>query len=196
MTTATQQQAEAGVRYDHYDEMWDGVLVMSPIPGWEHQVLVEDLVLALGAVVRVPRLGHVLPGVNVSDVEAGWRQNYRVPDVAVYLDGNPAVYHEAHVQGGPDLAVEIVSLGEDPHAKLGFYAAVGTREVLIVNRLAGYELGLFRLIDGVLTPAGTATPGVGVLVSQAVGVTFALEPAGPRPAIVVTHPATGRTWRA
>lgn len=182
-------------RDDRYDEVWEGVLVMSPAPNMDHQDIQAILVGALVALIRLPGLGRVYGGLNVSDRAKDWRGNYRVPDVGVYLAGNPAVRHKSHMQGGPDFAVEVVSDDEDAHAKLGFYAAVGTRELLVVHRSVA-ALELFRLDAGTLALAGSAAPGVGVAEAQTVGLNFALEAGDERPAVVVTHPATGQVWRA
>lgn len=62
--------------------------------------------------------------------------------------------------GGPDLAVEIISEGEDPHAKFAFYAAVNTREVLVVER-DPWAAELFTLLDGQLVSAGRSDVGNG-----------------------------------
>ena len=39
------------------------------------------------AVVDAGGLGEAFPGVNVSDRSDDWTQNYREPDVAVFLEG-------------------------------------------------------------------------------------------------------------
>lgn len=183
---------ERGTRVGRYDEVWNGVLKMSPGPGWDHQAIVHNLEIALHGVVQAPGLGRVFPGLNVSPFGGDWEQDFRISDICVYLAGNPAVFHEAHVQGGPDLVVEIVSPGQNPHDKVEFYAAVGTRELLIVDRRRGWAFELLRLDGGVLTPAGRAEPGVGAVTSESVGLTFRLEPAEPRPAIVAGDAAGGR----
>lgn len=198
-TTITAERQAAALpcaRDDYFDEVWDGVLKMSPAPNWEHQDLSAGLTAAFRIVVWEPGLGRVLPAVNVSPLADDWPTNYRIPDLSVYLAGNPAVFHEAHIQGGPDLIIEIVSAGEDAHAKLAFYASIGTGELLIVRRGDDWSLELFRLENRVLTLAETATPGAGAAASRSAGVTFALEPGTPRPAVVVAHPASGRAWRA
>ncbi len=98
--------------------------------------------------------------------------------------------------GGPDFVAEIVSPGETPCAKLGFYESIGTREVLIVHRQP-WKLELFGLTDGKLKSVGSSvltTPDV--CTSAALGLTFGLVTSGTRPKVVVTHPATGRTRSA
>ena len=120
--------------------------------------------------------------------------NYRNPDVVVFLSGTAAVDHGTHYLGGPDFVVEVISPGEPPTAKFAFYAAVGTKEVLVVHR-DPWRLELFALQDGRLELGGSsdlATPAV--VASAALGLTFQLVPGPARPLIAVTHPATGRAW--
>src|SRR5262245_28711211 len=76
----------------------------------------------------------VYAGVNISDREVNWTDNYRFPDVAVFEAGNRAKNCGSHFCGGPDLAIEIVSHGDRSRQKLGFYAQVGVRELWIVDR--------------------------------------------------------------
>ena len=105
-TTVTEPQAQAEVawRDDSRDEMWHGRLVMSPqrkhgtppLPGRNH-----------GGGCSPPSRGRPGVGVytdyNLSDRVEGWAKNFRLPDVGVYLAGNPAIDHGTHMQGGPDL---------------------------------------------------------------------------------------------
>ena len=92
--------------------------------------------------------------------------------------------------------VEIISDGERPDAKFGFYAAVNTREVLIVNRDPWY-VELFQLHGGRLTSAGrsdAANPAA--VASSVLPLTFRLGE-GPRRLVVeVTHTTTGQNWNA
>ena len=178
------------------DEVWDGVVVMPPLPNNEHQDIVMDLCHAFRSVVDRDGGDRVHPGANVSDRDADWLTNYREPDAVVYLASNPALDRNTHWIGGPDLAVEIVSPGEDPRAKFAFYAGINTREVLIVDR-DPWALELYRLTAGVLQLAGRsdlANPAV--LASGVLPLTFQLQPGAPRPVIHLTHTATGQTWTA
>ena len=94
---------------DGYDEVWEGVHMMAPLPNNEHQLLVGRLTRVLDEIVTDRTLGQVLPGVNVSDRSVGWEHNYRVPDVAVFLNDTRAVNRACFWQGGPDFVIEIVS---------------------------------------------------------------------------------------
>jgi hypothetical protein len=88
--------------HDRYDEVWNGVYIMSPIPNDEHQQLVSHMTYIMEDVIGLPGLGDVRPGINLSDRVKGWKKNYRVPDVVVFLKGGIAVNHGTHWCGGPD----------------------------------------------------------------------------------------------
>lgn len=196
MMEAEVRQLRVGRDDARQEECWEGVTVMSPLPNNEHQNLVTRLLRALIEVVEDTGLGTAFPDVNISDRADAWTHNYRNPDAAIYLHTNPAVDRGTFWQGGPDFLVEIVSPGEPAHAKLGFYAQVNTREVLIVHR-DPWALELFTLQGGQLVPAGrsdVADPGV--LLSGAVGLAFRLVEGPRRPQIEMTHPPTGRVWLA
>ncbi|MGO9918852.1 MAG: Uma2 family endonuclease, partial [Isosphaeraceae bacterium] len=117
---------------DRYDEVWDGVYVMSPLADNEHQQLGFDLAWAIkmGLGQRI----RIFPGCNVSSRSQRWKRNYRCPDVAVFLPDNPAEDRKTHWFGGPDFAVEIQSPFDRSREKFGFYAKVGVRELMFVAR--------------------------------------------------------------
>lgn len=179
-----------------YDEVWEGVLVAAPVPNNDHRWIVMNISYAFMSVVN-PLIGdRVLPGTNVSDRDADWKSNYREPDIVVYLAGNPAKNSITHWVGGPDLAVEIVSPGEDPHAKLEFYAKVNTREVLIVDR-DPWSLELLQLQGGKLVLAGKSqVEKPDLLMSGVLPLMFELLAGTPRPMIVMTQTKTKQTWTA
>jgi len=180
--------------YERYTETWDGVDIVPPLPNNEHQVIQSRLLAPLCAVVDDPRLGETTAGVNITDRHVNWTSNFRGPDVVVYLLTNPATNHGTHWEGGPDFLVEIISEGEDPHAKFDFYAGVNTREVLIVER-DPWAVELFQLSGGRLVSVGRSDVANGlVLPSGVVPLTFRLVAGTPRPRIEVTHAATGRQW--
>lgn len=185
-----------GTDGDKWTEVWDGMIVMPTLPNDEHQEVQGRLMLPLLLLLEMTGLGKVRAGVNVTDRHPDWTDNYRGPDLVVYLAGNPAVNHGSHWLGGPDLAVEIISPGEDPAGKLDFYAGVNTREVLVIDRYP-WALELYQLRGGELVSAGRsdlAAPAV--LASGVLPLAFALRDAQPRPVVDVTHTATGQTWAA
>jgi Uma2 family endonuclease len=178
------------------DEVWEGVLVVPPLANNEHQRIVMDLCYAFASVVNRSARNHVLPGANVSDRDAGWKENYREPDVVVYLATNPAKDSNTHWVGGPDVAVEITSPGEDPRLKLDFYAKINTRELLIVDRYP-WAVELYQLQSGKLVSVGKSdltTPTV--LTSGALPLTFQLQTGTLRPTIHIIHTVSGQTWTA
>ena len=141
---------------DRWDEVWDGVYILMPNPNIEHQEIATRFAMALGPVIEWPGLGSVFQGVNVSDRADDWTKNYRCPDVAVYLAGNPASARESHWLGGPDFAIEIISPYDRSREKLDFYASVGVRELLLIDR-DPWTLELFHLHDGKMTLTGTSS---------------------------------------
>jgi Uma2 family endonuclease len=173
---------------DKYDEVWNGVYVMSPLADDEHQDLVGGLCAILRAVIQLTGLGAVRPGVNVSDREA-WKKNFRIPDVAVFLQGTKAENRGLFWLGGPDFAIEITSKGDRTRKKLSFYASVGVRELLVVHRRP-WKLSLFRFHDGQLRCVGTSTiEQSDPLRSEIVPLTFRLFPGETRPQIEVRQSA-------
>ena len=180
--------------HDRFDEVWNGVYVMSPIANNNHQWIASKLTIilyqALGAIAEQ----RIFAGTNISDQPEDWTKNYRVPDVAVFLPGNPAEDRDTHWFGGPDFAVEIISKGDRSRLKFDFYAKVGVRELLLVNRYP-WRLDLYRN-DGVeLRPAGSLVPGdSGRILSQVLPVSFRLIEPVEKPKIEVTQTVDGRVW--
>ena len=181
---------------DRWDEVWEGVLVVPPSPNTEHFRLVSRLNSAFSAVIDWDRGDQAAPGGNVSDREQDWTKNYRVPDALVYLMGSAAVDRNTHWVGGPDFVVEIISPGEAPHKKFDFYAKIGTRELLIVDR-DPWQLELYQLKKSQLHLAGCSDlSNRSVLASTVLPLTFQLLQASPRPIIHIAHTSDGRTWTA
>lgn len=177
---------------DRFDEVWDGVYMMCPWPHDDHQEIVGFLQTVLGMLFQLTGHGEVRPGINLSDRPEDWTKNFRVPDVAVFFKTGTGVCHGAFWTGGPDFAVEIVSEGEDPEAKFGFYGGLGTRELLLVHRdpwrleLYAPEPGGMRLLQS----ADVNQPGI---LSKSVDLTFSLRGSEEDPQLVVEHP-DGRNW--
>ncbi len=180
---------------NQYDEVWEGIYIVTPLPNDEHQGIVSALDSILYQIIAGERLGNVRPGVNISDRDEGWEKNYREPDVAVFLNDGRAINHGTHWQGAADFLVEIISPGERTREKIPFYSSIGVVELLIVDR-DPWTLELYRHQDGQLTKIGQSTLAASdVLSSQTVGLTFQLLSGESRPQIQVTHPASGRQWQ-
>lgn len=186
------QRQAAGA--DRWDEVWEWVYVLMPLPNDEHQGLVAQLTTVLTLGVEWQHLGLVRPGVNVSDRIADWKDNYRCPDVVVYLNGRAAENHDTFWFGGPDFAVEVVSPNDRSREKLAFYASVGTRELLIIDR-DPWSLGLFRLKDGALESVGRSTVEASTLLrSEIVPPSFRLVATDGRRQIEVRHHDERQSW--
>ncbi len=142
---------------DRFDEVWEGVYVMSPMANNEHQALATQLSAAICTVVDWRDLGLTLNGANVSDSRDNWNHNYRIPDVLVFLNDSAAIDCGTHWFGGPDFAIEIVSPGDRTLEKLDFYAKIGTRELLVIDRHP-WQLTLYRLTNSRLAPVAISDP--------------------------------------
>ena len=118
---------------DRWDEMWDGVLHMAPAPSLEHQRMLRELVAFLTYFCRRTGLGTIYPEINVFEHLA--EENYRIPDVVFVATGREAILVEDGIRGGgPDAVIELRSPGDETYEKLPFYARIGVREVVIVDR--------------------------------------------------------------
>jgi Uma2 family endonuclease len=184
-------EAKTGRRFD---EVWDGVNYIMPEPDNEHYDLSAFFVWAFRSVFDPAHGDRVGGPANVSDRRRDWKRNYRVPDFSVFLAGNPAEDRGSHWFGGPDLALEIVSPEDRSREKLEFYARVGTREVLVLDRNP-WGLELYQLRRGRMKLKGTIAPGDGaVLASAVVPMTFQLVRGRPRPKVKIVHAGTGQEW--
>ena len=135
---------------DRYDEMWEGVLHMVPAPHDEHQRLQDDLLVFLKPLLQRAKRGTLRSNLNVFD-EASPVENYRIPDLTFVLDGHEARLAKDGVRGGgPDAVFEIRSPGDESYEKLPFYAKLGVREVVIVDRDTK-RVEVFALGEGTYT---------------------------------------------
>jgi Uma2 family endonuclease len=119
---------------DRYDEVWDGVYIISPARNIEDQSLASEIGAIIKTQVDWNDRGLTLVGANVSNDDQDWTKNYRVPDILVFKKNTLAINRSTHWLGGPELTIEIVSKGDKTLEKLGFYASVGTEELLVVDR--------------------------------------------------------------
>lgn len=158
---------------DRYDEMWDGVLHMTPAPSFEHQRVLDRMIEFLGPCVRESGRGTLVSGINVFRADT----NYRIPDLTFVAAGREHVLAPDGVRGeGPDAVIEIRSPEDETYDKLPFYAATGIREVIVCDRDTK-RTELFRL-------AGSQYVAVqqdvgGWLVSEVLGVRFGRVEARP-----------------
>ena len=195
MNLANRVQAEREMTDGaQHDEVWDEEYVMSPLPNNEHLTISAELWLVFRTILGSAETGIAYNGLNVSDCEAGWERNYREPDVAVILEPARAKDCGTHWCGGPDLVVEILSPNDRAREKLGFYAALGVRETLIIDRHP-WALELYRLDEGELKLVGFSTPAQSdVLTSSVLPVTFRMVAASKRPAVEIANCDRSQTW--
>jgi Uma2 family endonuclease len=187
---AEREGTELGKR----DEVWDGVYIVSPLPNNQHQIIAQFLWQAFQAVVAETGEGIAINGANVSDREEGWTHNFREPDVVVVLNSNPAKDCETHWCGGPDFLVEILSPNDMAREKRGFYAKIGVRELLIVDR-DPWAFELYRLDAGELKLVGRSSlEEPSLLTSSVLHLTFRLIPGKERPMIEVSKTDGSQTW--
>jgi Uma2 family endonuclease len=118
---------------DRYDEMWEGVLHMPPMPNRFHQDLNWALETFLRLVWMPTREARVHHDVNVTPAD-GWPNNYRAPDLVILLPERFAIDHNEYFEGGPNVVVEIHSPGDEAYDKLPFYADLRVAEVWIIDR--------------------------------------------------------------
>jgi Uma2 family endonuclease len=179
---------------DRFDEVWQGVLVIAPLADNEHQFLGLELASIVRAVVVDADSGLVYQAVNVSDRQEGWRENFRIPDVAVFLKGGPATDCGTHWCGGFDFGIEIITPGERTRDKLPFYSQLGVRELLLVDRNP-WALELYRVQAGRLELAGRSTPDQpSPLTSDVLPLSFCLRANGGRPLMEVMHKDGVQGW--
>ena len=116
---------------DRFDEMWEGVLHMTPSPSFRHQSHASRI-LNFFVEVWCPRTGGAaVMQINVS-TEERWDQDYRIPDVSVMLPDRVPPDERMFVR--PNAVFEIRSPGDETYDKLAFYAAVGVEAVVVVER--------------------------------------------------------------
>jgi Uma2 family endonuclease len=182
---------------DRYDEVWDGVYVMSPLADNTHQELGGSLATSIRFAVGPSDQIRIFPGCNVSDRPKRWKKNYRCPDVAVLLPGNPAEDRETHWYLGPDFAVEILSPYDRSREKFDFYAKVGVRELMLVAR-SPWALELHRRVEKRWIPVGKSEPSAESLPLQSavLPLKFRLVPGTKRPRIEVSQTEGNLHWLA
>ena len=116
---------------DRFDEMWEGVLHMTPSPSFQHQ-LHASRILNFFVEVWCPRTGGgAVMQINVSTPDR-WDQDYRIPDVSVLRPDRLPQGEAMFVR--PNVVFEVRSPGDETYEKLPFYAAVGVEAVVVIER--------------------------------------------------------------
>lgn len=175
---------------DRWDEMWEGVLHMAPAPANEHQRMLDRLIVFL-----VPRLeqtgrGTLRSGINVFN-ETSAKENYRIPDLSFVATGRERLFAADGIRGGgPDAVIEIRSPNDETYDKLPFFAALGVREVVVIDRDTKLP-EVFRLAGD---RYHIAASGDGWLTSQVLGLRF--KATGDTPPRLIVEDAADPTARA
>ena len=122
---------KAGI--DKFDEMWEGVLYMTPAPKRSHQDFVVEMYTWLRSYWARPHGNQVHHQVNVTS-PGGWPDDYRIPDLVLLTPDRFDIDHDLYFKGAPTVVVEIRSPGDETMEKMPFYARLGVPEVWIVDR--------------------------------------------------------------
>ena len=108
---------------DLYDEMWEGVYHMNPVPHAWHGVVQTEVGAILREAVEV-RPDWIASGpFNLGD-----KDNYRVPDGGVLMEPTQLYMPTALI------VVEIVSEGDETFDKFDFYWDHNVNEILTISR--------------------------------------------------------------
>ncbi len=137
MRELTEEQMEARrVAGAHvFDEVWEGELHVAPDPSIPHQRLEASLLVWMrtrwmsgGARECLARTNVARPGLE------DWRSDHRIPDLVAWTDSSGHVARGAHLEGAPEVCVEIRSPDDASYSKLATYLDWGAREVWIIDR--------------------------------------------------------------
>jgi Uma2 family endonuclease len=131
------------------DERWElidgAAYAMAPAPSIRHQTVVGNVFARIAEHLR----GRPCrPFVAPTDVKLS-EQDVVQPDVLVVC--NQDIITETHIDGAPDLVVEILSPGSaarDLRQKKSLYERAGVREYLLIDPLEHYALRFLLGADG------------------------------------------------
>jgi Uma2 family endonuclease len=119
---------------DRWDEIWEGVLHMPPMPNRDHQDLEWQLETWLRTHWAQPQGNRVYHQINLA-APGGWPdKNYRIPDLVLLTPDRFHIDRNEYFEGAPSVAVEIRSPGDEAYEKLPFYADLGVPEVWMIDR--------------------------------------------------------------
>jgi Uma2 family endonuclease len=176
------------------EEVWNGITHIMPNPNNEHQDIAVFFSTVFNLLFGLGKPNRVESSPNLSDRVDEWEKNYRNPDMAYFAADTEAEDHDSFWCGGPDFLLEVISPDDMSREKLPFYASIGTKEVIIVDR-DPWQLEFYRLGRSTLRLVGTVRPGDGKrLTSSVVPLTFELVRGRPRPKIRVRHTKSDQEW--
>jgi len=122
-----------GTGADQWDEKWDGVVHLPPMPNFDHQDLEGDLASYLRIYWGRPRKAKALQQINLA-LPGEWPSNYRIPDILLLTPDRFHINRNEYFEGAPNVVVEIHSPGDEAHDKLPFYEELRVPEVWIIDR--------------------------------------------------------------
>lgn len=118
---------------DRWDELWDGVLHMTPSPSREHQDFQDELRTWIRNHWARPFGNRVHREVNLC-MPGGWPNDYRIPDLMLLDPPRFGIDKNAYFEGPPLVVIEIHSPGDESYEKLDYYAELGVPEAWIIDR--------------------------------------------------------------
>ena len=177
----TEEEFVAWVRGKTRAEWVDGeVIIMAPDSN-EHSDLVGFLLAVLRITARRTDAGEVR-GQDFT-MRMATQKRRRTPDILFIRKSRKALLRPNHLEGAPDLALEIISpdsVGRDYTEKFGEYATAGVKEYWIVDpleeRLVAYRLTRSKGFEPITAKDGLIRSKV-------------LPPFGLKPAWLFPHPA-------
>lgn len=122
-------------------ELIDGIIYMSPSPVTNHQRIVRKLLNKMSDFVELNNLGEMF--VSPYDVYLDKHSNAVQPDV-IYVSKENANIVEDHIQGVPDLLIELLSPGNKSHdtvKKKILYEKFGVKEYWIIDPQTKESIG-------------------------------------------------------
>ena len=119
-----------------WDEMWNGVLHMPPMPNRMHQRFGRNLLIHLQTHWAEPRGCQVDQEVNLTTPEDEWQwtKNYRIPDLVLTTPDRFHLDKGEYMVGAPLVVVEVRSPRDETYEKFPFYAGLGVPEVWVFDR--------------------------------------------------------------
>jgi Uma2 family endonuclease len=118
---------------NRWDEMWEGVLHMPPVPNREHQDVAKALIIWIQTHWAAPLGNRVHGPINLAS-PGGWPSDYRIPDLVLLTPDRFGIDHNEYFEGFPTVVVEIRSPGDETMDKMPFYARLGVPELWIIDR--------------------------------------------------------------
>jgi Uma2 family endonuclease len=155
--TMTEEEFVAWCDEDTRAEWVDGeVIMMSPV-NLEHGDLSGWLISVLRAFAEDRNLGRVLGDVQV---RFATQRRRRAPDIWFLAKGRQDILHHTHLEGPPDLIIELVSPdseARDWREKYLEYQAAGVREYWVIDPMSQHMEAYVLTTSGSADAPGLAT---------------------------------------